>query len=640
MTNWRRAAIGIAGAVVVAVAAGAVAFRTLADPERLKAEARAKARSAWSRELGMGVATFVLFPRPTFVANDVTLASAPWAKDRELLRADRVMGHLALLPLLVGKVRVQEIRVEGAQVNLEVGRDGAKSWEVPERPHDANANAATAAPDWTAVTLENAAVRFRRQSGEVDLWQVEKARSEMDPGLRDVRLEALLQRNGRPLNATARFADLSHLGQPGAASQGSVDLDWGRTQVAIRGNLPLDHGLESGTFDASLKSTSLDDMLGFLGLRERHTAPVEAHAQVTKSRDEIRLRSLAIALGRQRVEGELGWTLTGAPRRFSGKLRSDDLDWSQALVDAGDARPAPPPEGEMFPVRPLPWPMLSAMRGKHGTLDIAFGKLKLPDGIGLANAKGRMAIEGERLTLEPFSAQLLGGSATASIRLDADGKKAQVELDADGVLLERWFHERRRPVRFTGGPMKVKASISAAGASMKDMAAGMTGPVSIRMGPGVYSSKVAGDWEALMVKFSKKDSAEEIDFECAAASLPFRSGRAEGKDIIAARSRESRLVVSGEVDFRAESVDLRGRLRPKPAEGVGLATIADDLLISGKIRKMKVKLDPESKPKVIAKAAGAIVTAGVSLLASAASNDASRDKDPCEAVFGRKHPRP
>ncbi|HET9469907.1 MAG TPA: AsmA family protein, partial [Usitatibacter sp.] len=106
MTNWRRAAIGVAGAVVVAVAAGAVAFRALADPERLKAEARAKARSAWSRELGMGAASFVLFPRPTFVANDVTVASAPWAKDRDLLHADRVMGHLALLPLLVGKVRV------------------------------------------------------------------------------------------------------------------------------------------------------------------------------------------------------------------------------------------------------------------------------------------------------------------------------------------------------------------------------------------------------------------------------------------------------------------------------------------------------------------------------------------------------
>jgi len=636
MTSWRRAAIGVAGAVVVAVAAGAVAFRTLADPERLKAQARAKARSAWSRDLAMGEASFELFPRPTFVANDVTLASAPWARDRDLFRADRVIGHLALLPLLVGTVRVREIRAEGAQVNLEVGRDGAKSWEVPETPGEPGATAT--APDWTRIELENAAVRVRRQSGEIDLWRVESAHAEMDPGFRDVHLEATLERNGRPLQAKARFADLSRLGQAGAASQGAIDLDWGRTKVAIEGNLPLDHGLESGTFDASVKSASLEDMLGFLGLRERHTAPVEAHAKVTKSRDEIALGSLVVALGRQRVEGELRWSLAGTPRRFSGRLRSAALDWTQALLDAGDAKPQPPPEGEMFPVRPLPWPMLAAMEGKRGTLDLAFGKLKLPDGIELANAKGKVAIDGDRLVLDPFSAQLLGGSATGTLRLEASGKKAQVALEADGVLLERWFHERHRPVRFTGGPMKVKASFSTSGASMKELAAGMTGPVSIRMGPGVYSSKVAGDWEALMVKFSKKDSAEEIDFECGAASLPFRSGRATGKDIIAARSRESRLVVSGEVDLREETVDLRGRLRPKPAEGVGLATIADDLEISGKIRKMKVKLDPESKPKVIAKAAGAIVTAGMSMLASAASNDASRDADPCEAVFGRKHP--
>jgi AsmA family protein len=636
MTNWRRAAIGVAGAVVLAVAAGAVAFRTLADPERLKAEARAKARSAWSRELAMGAATFELFPRPTFVANDVALASAPWAKDRDLLRADRVTGHVALVPLLVGKIRLQEIRVEGAQLNLEVGRDGAKSWEVPEQP--GRASTAATAPDWTEVTLENAAVHVRRQSGESDLWQVPIARLEMEPGLRDVRLEATLERNGRPLQAKGRFADLSRLGQAGAASPGSIDLDWGRTHVAIAGNLPLDHGLESGTFDASVKSASLEDMLGFFGLRERHTAPLEAHAKVTKSRDEIALGALAVTLGRQRVEGDLRWTLAGSPQRFTGKLRSDALDWTQALLDAGDAKPPPPPEGEMFPVRPLPWPMLASMEGKRGTLEVAFGKLRLPDGIELANAKGKVAIDGDHLVLDPFSAQLLGGSATATLRLEASGKKAQVQLDADGVLLERWFHERHRPVRFTGGPMKVKASFSTSGASMKELAAGMTGPVSIHMGPGVYSSKVAGDWEALMVKFSKKDSAEEIDFECGAASLPFQSGRATGKDIIAARSRESRLVVSGDVDLREESVELRGRLRPKPAEGIGLATIADDLLISGPIRKMKVKLDPESKPKVIAKAAGAIVTAGVSVLASAASNDASRDPDPCEAVFGRKHP--
>lgn len=640
MTNWRRAAIGTAGAILVAVAAGAVALRTLADPERLKTEARAKARAAWSRELDMGAVAFEVFPRPTFVAMDVVLANPSWTKEREMLRADRVRGHLALLPLLIGKVRVQEVTIEGAQVNLEVRRDGAKSWELPRPAAARAAPAGGAAPDWTGLTLDNAAVQYRRASGVTDLWQVAKLHAEMDPGLRDVHVEADLARNGRELHATAKFADLSRLGEGGASSDGAIDLDWGRTHLALEGKIPLDHGLESGTFDARLKSASLEDMLGFFGLRERHTAPVEARSRVTKSRDEVRLAALDVLLGKHRVAGEVRWDLTGSPRKFAARLRSDDLDWGQALVDAGDARPPPPPAGEMFPVRPLPWPMLAAMEGKRGTVDLEFGRLRLPDGIELTNARGRMEIDGDRLELKPFAADVFGGSATATLRLEARGKAVRAELDATKVLLERWFHERHRPVRFTGGPMKVKASISASGSSMKELAASMTGPVSIRMGPGVYRSQVAGDWEALMVKFSKEDSAGEIDFECAGAALPFESGRAKGRDIIGARSRESRLLLSGTVDYRDETAELRGRLKPKPDKGVGVAAIADDLLISGRIPKLKVSLDPESKPKVIAKAAAAIVTAGVSVLASAASNDASRDRDPCEAVFGRKRPPP
>jgi hypothetical protein len=185
--------------------------------------------------------------------------------------------------------------------------------------------------------------------------------------------------------------------------------------------------------------------------------------------------------------------------------------------------------------------------------------------------------------------------------------------------------------------MKVRAEIRAKGESMKELAASMSGPVSILMGRGVYDSKIAGDWEARMVNFAK-DSKQEIDFECVGAALAFESGKAKGKDIVGARSRESRLLASGEIDLREEKVDLKGSVRPKPGEGVGLATIADEIQITGALRKMQVRLDPESKPKAIAKGALAVATVGLSALATAASNSASPDRDPCEAVFSKRHP--
>jgi uncharacterized protein involved in outer membrane biogenesis len=277
------------------------------------------------------------------------------------------------------------------------------------------------------------------------------------------------------------------------------------------------------------------------------------------------------------------------------------------------------------------------MKGRKGTVELEFGRLLLPDGIELRDASGRATIDGNRLALDPFHAQALGGKVEGTMALDGAHKSVDLALTGSDVLLERWFRERHRPVHFRGGPMKVKASIRATGESMKALAASLTGPVSILMGPGVYDSKIAGDWEARMVNLAQ-DSKEEIDFECVGAALPFESGRAKGKDIVGARSRESRLLVSGEVNLREEKLDVKGSVRPKPGEGVGLATIADEIQIAGPLRKMRVRHDPESKPAVIAKGVLAVATAGLSAVATAASNSAGPDPDPCEKVFGKGRP--
>jgi hypothetical protein len=286
----------------------------------------------------------------------------------------------------------------------------------------------------------------------------------------------------------------------------------------------------------------------------------------------------------------------------------------------------------MFYDRPLAWPLLVALQGTQGKAEVKLKSVLLRNGVELQNPRAQMTFDGDRLEVASFATDLLGGSATATLRLD--GRRKQVKLDFEGtnLLLERWFRERRRDIPFQGGAMKIKASIAANGPSIRHLAATMTGPVTIRMGPGIYKSKKAGDAEALMTAFSKKDSSQQIDLECAGASLPFVNGRATAERIIGARSAASHLLTSGTVDMREEAVDLRGRLQPKPGAGVGLSAIAGDIQISGKIREMKVHLDPAGAPGAIARGAAAIATAGLSLLLSGSSSG----PDPCEAVFARR----
>jgi hypothetical protein len=181
--------------------------------------------------------------------------------------------------------------------------------------------------------------------------------------------------------------------------------------------------------------------------------------------------------------------------------------------------------------------------------------------------------------------------------------------------------------------MAITASISGTGNSMRDLAKSMTGPVTIRMGPGVYASQKAGDAEAMMAVFSKKDSAGRIAFECAGAELPFMQGRATGDAIVGARSDVSRLLTSGYVSLRDAVVDLHGRVRPKPGMGVGLSAIVGDIRIAGNMRALKVTLDPAGKPGAAMRAGAAIATLGLSLAGSAIANAAREDSDPCAAVF-------
>jgi len=638
MTKWGKAAMGLAGAVVLAAVAGALALRTLIDPDRLAKEARERAHAALGRDLQLGAVRLDLFPRPTLVAEDLVLANPAWAKERDLVHARRVVANLSFWPLLLGRTRVESLALDGARASLEVRADGAKSWQLG----GAKSRAGRAPPgdgawsDIETVKLSDAVVAYRGYDGAADTWRIDRASARMDPGLRDVSVDASLARNGHPLRLKGRFADLSRLGRSGATSQGHVELDWGKTRFTADGRIPLDPDMEQATFDARLRSDSLEDVLAFFGGRERHTARLDARATVTRSRSEVDLRNLVVTVGGQTLTGEWRFDLGGKPSRFTARLASGDLDWGRALLDAGNAKPPPAPPGEMFAVRPLPWGMLAAMEGKRGELDLAFGRLVLPDGIELRNASGRVAIDGEHLRLDPFDAQGLGGHLKGTLQLEAGGKAAQLELTGEGVELERWFRERHRPIQFRGGPMKIAASIRAAGNSMKDMAASMSGPVSIAMGRGAWNSKVAGDWEARMVDFAKDEDA--IDFECVGAALAFESGRATGTDILGARSRESRLLLSGTVDLRKEDVDLKGRVRPRPDAGVGLSAIADDIQIAGPLHRMKVRLDPGSKPKVIAKGALAVVTAGISAVASAASNAAGPDPDPCRQVFTKRHP--
>jgi uncharacterized protein involved in outer membrane biogenesis len=251
----------------------------------------------------------------------------------------------------------------------------------------------------------------------------------------------------------------------------------------------------------------------------------------------------------------------------------------------------------------------------------------------LQNAKSRIAFEDDRMHLNPFATEMLGGSATGSILLEGRRKGVKVDFNGTNLLLQRWFEERGSQIPLTGGPMLVNGKFTATGHSMKALAATVTGPITVRMGPAVWASQKAGDAEAMMTNVFAAKGANRIDLECVVAVLPFTNGIATADPAIGFRTGASALITSGSVDLRSESLDVSGRLRPKSGVTLGLASIAGDVRIAGPLRAPKMTLDPAGKPALVARAGVAIATLGLSAVGTAVADAAEAKKnDPCAVV--------
>lgn len=630
--NARRTAAWAAGILALLVAAGGVALRTLVDPDRLKAAALEHARTTWERELLIGDVSLAILPLPAFEATKVSFSNPPWSEDPHLLQADYVRADLALLPLLTGEVRVKSLEMEGVHARLEEGEDGRASWEL--RSGDGK-RAGDARFQVDAVLIRNLTIHHRARAERAEPWHVAEARIASGPGYRNVRIDVRVARHGQPLEIHARFDDLSKAGRDGAASDGRIELRWAKTQATVQGAIPVGAKLRGGAVRGHVKSESLQDVFAFFGIERGPTAALEMRLDARESGGRLHIGNLSATLGALKLAGDGTAGFEEGKPVVHARLRALRLDWLETLVDAGGEVKPKRRNEEIFHDDPVAWRVVETLGALDGsTAELQVDSLRLGNGLELRDVASRVAMGKGRVRFGPSRAALLGGSAKGTFDFDANRRTIRATLDGDRLSLEQWFRQRGSKVPFSGGPLRIDADLTLAGETYRELAASLSGPLRLRMGPGTWNSKRAGEYEELMVDALAARDSGEIRFACAAARLDFKSGRASGERLLGARSDVSRLLTGGAVDFRKETLDLRGQVRAASGPSVGLAMFAGDVQVHGRLARPKMRLDPERKPAIIARAAAAIATTGATLLGGALIDAAEAKDDPCKAVFG------
>lgn len=631
MRKWHKVLLSVVALVLVLVALGGYALHRLTDGAHLTELARSSLKQNWDRDLTIGSLSLDLLPYPRLRASDVRISNPEWAQDKYALQAEDIRARLALAPLLHGDVVVEGLLINGLTLNLEVAADGRRSWDLP-----ATRQLRTSQFDLLALRADVSKVNFRTPQHETRSWQLDALRAKGDSGLRNVVFNGRLVREQYTVQFNGQLEDLSGVGKAGAVSKGMLTVQSGQAQATVTGQLPLDSGLQEYDVAVAVEAASLRELYGYLQIDRSSPVPLQASVNLQAKARQYAFKDLKLQLGKLNLSGSGQWSKPKDRLTLNADLHADHIDMRQSFLDIGQPPLAAKREGELFRDEPLAWPLLARLDGVDGKIVAAIDSLKLRSGVEIDDIKANLSLLDDTLTLPEFKGKMLGGSVHGDAVLEGKKQAVKLNLQLQETSLGAWLKANGKKLEINGGAMKVDARVTTHGSSMKELAAGLNGLVEIRLGSAQILSPAAGQAEFWLTGlFSTKD-AKRIDLACASARLPFVSGVAKGEGIVGARSDASQLLTSGQVNLHNQTVDLRGKVRVRSGFSLGISNFSDEVKIVGPLGKPELKLDESGALGAIARIGAAILTSGVSIVATSIWDGANPKSDPCQVVFSSR----
>ncbi|POF32733.1 AsmA family protein [Roseibium marinum] len=392
-------------------------------------------RLGWRVRLD-GPVSLSLFPGFSLVAENIGLSGEAGADGIEFAKAERVEFGLAWAGLISGNVQVTAIALDKPDIYLEIGPDGATSWE-PRRDLEGEtpaSDAGTAAPRVVDSTAEDTPAETGGQAGSpsegylksigVDSLKITggtltyKDQSggqplkvgNLDLALRapdlggDVDLTASFTFQDMPISVAGTLTDPLGL-SAGEQTPVSLTVSSGENTVKVTGEAGLgplraDLALEGG--GPSLKA------LAALAGQQIATDPgaYQLDAKVSGSEAAVSIADLHLVLGELSLGGAADADLSGLVPEVSGRLVLKDGSISDLLLLAGQDLPA---SGKLsadlaFETVGMTGEELVAGLDLNGSVSIAGGEI---GGLGLASAMGGDP-EADRLTNLAMDVELQG----------------------------------------------------------------------------------------------------------------------------------------------------------------------------------------------------------------------------------------
>ncbi|GAB4393074.1 MAG: AsmA family protein [Kiloniellaceae bacterium] len=580
---------------------------------------------------------------PEVTAHDVSLGNPHWASGEDMVFVDDLYLRVRLLPILLGRLEVEEMRLAGTEIRLQRGAEGA-NWELGDSAAEAAVEAA--APDeredfpvLKKLDVEDARIVFRDRDLQ-DPIEVELARLSVEADGFDapVSLSADGSYQGRPLALKAEGESFARFRDGGRPYALKLDASIGETRLAADGTLEEPVRLAGIDAQVDLQGNSLEELYRLFALPLPETPAYALSGRLLREGERWALQGFEGTLGESDLSGEVAVETAGERPRLiadvtSQSFRTTDLEGFWGGEDPGEAEPAAatPESGEAHVLsdEPLSLPKLRRMDAEvrfHGKA-LRSGALELED------FSAELRLEDGLLTLKPLELGLAEGRILADLRLDGREEVPQMGGDVRvsgldiGALMALIGEEEA-----ASGLLHGRFTLDMRGRSLHELGASAEGEGALLMSGGKIDNLllelIALDLQEAAGQWLTGDDSK-VDVLCLAMPTRVSSGRFEPRPWIL-DTTDALVTIEGYVDLGSETLEIE--LTPHPKD-FSLFNYLTSIEITGDLVRREVTTSPlEAAGKLALKT----LAAPVAPLFSGAIQEEAEDLSlPCDQLRRR-----
>ena len=509
----RRFALWLGG-ILLALLVAAIVAATIIDWSVLKRPLQRWAGEAVGRQVAIGSLDLDLLPLPTLEVEDVRIANPEWAEHPDLVRAAHGALTLEPLPLLTGQVILRRVRLERAEVYLEVATDGRRSWSLGAGGQPTSPRAPLPVEIRTLALQD---LRLGLQDhGDDRILEAALDSARLDASPTGLDLDATGRLQGRPFELQLQGGPLSRLLGGEAAYSLALEARSAESVVTASGSLGSLPELGDLDLRVSARIPEPQRWSGVAGQSIPALPVLELSGRLTHPSGRWQFADIHARLGESDLAGRLQVTRQAEPLRIEAQLSASRLDLRPVLAALRQAAESADETGPAIPRLP----------GLAARLQLDVATLRLPE-LALHRLSADLALQDRALHIHGLGLDLGGGQLTGEGRLTVgtDAVEARMSAQLEAVDLSQaatQLHVKAMPGMVSG---QISAAVSGLPRSPAPSAATL------------LSSLHLADSE---ITYSRPDAATELVIEARTRpgeSLPVHidaEGTLEGRPLRAA----------------------------------------------------------------------------------------------------------